>query len=159
MLEIVKWPDPILERKTDFVTNFDKKLQLLVNQMMETMRASNGVGLAAPQVGVSKSILVMDSVSGNFDCAMINPQIVWADGKLLNVKEGCLSFPDLEIPTQRFQTIEVDYFLPSGEPMKERFMGTRSVIIQHEVDHLEGRTFLEFTSEVTRRIIERKLKG
>jgi peptide deformylase len=161
MLKIVKWPDPILEQAAGPVTEFDKELEELVNEMFETMYAHDGLGLAAPQVGVSKSIFVIDFQVEGKRGVLINPVITGFslnDGKMVEPEEGCLSLPDVLVKTKRYKDVGVEYQTVDGKPGYEIFKDLSSIAVQHEIDHLKGYTILGFMSEVKRNLTEKKLK-
>jgi len=146
MLEILPDTDPILRTIASDVVDFDlvdPMLRQLVEEMHEAMDYYNGIGLAAPQVGISKRILVAKFPGADF--VYINPEIIQANGKQ-KVKEGCLSFPGLFLPVDRSQTITVKYKNIYGFEQTQQYSGLPAIVIQHEVDHLNG---IVFTSRVT----------
>ncbi len=160
LLEIVKWPDPVLDRPGDVVTEFDDELKKLVSNMFETMYAAPGVGLAAPQIGVSKRLFVMDC-SGGKDPAqrivMINPEILAIEGDQTG-DEGCLSFPGIFFPVKRSlravvraQDIKGDVFELDGMELTARCM-------LHETDHCDGIVFLDKTTPLKRELVKRKIR-
>ena len=160
LLEIVKWPDPVLETPGDVVTEFDDELKKLVSNMFETMYAAPGVGLAAPQIGVSKRLFVMDC-SGGKDPAqrivMINPEILAIEGDQTG-DEGCLSFPGIFFPVKRSlravvraQNIKGDVFELDGMELTARCM-------LHETDHCDGIVFLDKTTPLKRELVKRKIR-
>lgn len=146
MLEILPDTDPILKTVASEVVEFDlvdPMLRQLVEEMHEAMDYYNGIGLAAPQVGISKRILVAKFPGADY--VYINPEIVEANGKQKG-KEGCLSFPGLFLPVNRSQTITVKYKNIYGFEQTQQYSGLPAVVIQHEIDHLNG---IVFTSRVT----------
>jgi peptide deformylase len=157
MLEIVRWPDPILEKKADPVTEFDDKLKEFAAEMTSVMHVSKGIGLAAPQVGVSKRILEIAPMDGKFHRTMINPEIVSTVGQVI-AREGCLSFPGIEVKVKRAQALKVRYQILDGSATEEVLTGARAIVFQHEYDHLEGITFLQHVSEVTRKLIQKRME-
>ena len=160
LLEIVKWPDPILDTPGDPVTEFDEKLKQLVNNMFETMYAAPGVGLAAVQVGVGKRLFVMDCSGGKDPderLVLINPEVLAAEGDQ-NGEEGCLSFPGIFTPVERSlravvraQDIDGNEFEIDGEELTARCM-------LHETDHCDGIVFLDKMSSIKRELVKRKIK-
>ena len=155
---IVTLPDPVLKRKARAVTKFDKDLQSLLNDMVETMREAPGVGLAAPQIGLSERIVVIEYFEKVEDeekedapkkvWAVINPEIVNAsDEKLMGV-EGCLSIPGLVGEVERHAEVQVRALNRHGKPMKIKAKGWLARIFQHEIDHLNGVLFTERAERV-----------
>ena len=137
--QLTLYPDPILRKIAEGVEAFDDDLRATVAGMFERMYASNGVGLAAPQVGLGKRILVLNPTGEPADeLALINVRIVDRTGALVSMDEGCLSFPDIFAAVRRPERCTVKAFDPSGEPIEREFEGFTSRIIQHEYDHLEG---------------------
>ena len=156
---IVTLPDPVLRRKARAVTTFDKKLQTLIDDMIETMRDAPGVGLAAPQVGVSNRLIVVEYYENEpaeeaEDNAkkkvwvMINPEIVKApDEKVMGV-EGCLSVPNLVGEVERHTAIQLKGLNRRGQPMRVKAQGWLARIFQHEIDHLNGIVFTDLATRV-----------
>ncbi|WP_028398962.1 peptide deformylase [Ectobacillus panaciterrae] len=145
-LEIVKHPNEVLETPCDRVLDFDKKLTKLLNDMYETMLTADGVGLAAPQVGVSKQIAVVDADDKHGRIDLINPVILEARGEQIG-PEGCLSFPDLFGEVKRADYVKVRAQNRRGKVFVMEARGFLARAIQHEIDHLHG---VLFTSKVTR---------
>ncbi len=149
ILEILKFPDPFLQRKVAPVTSFDQRLKLLVEDMFETMYHDRGVGLAATQVGVDKRLFVLncsyeeDGVDG--EIAMINPEILSGSAPEM-MDEGCLSFPGIHAKVERFSTITVRYQDVSGASHQIEATDLLAQAIQHELDHLEGKVFVSLLS-------------
>ena len=158
---IVKYGDPVLEREGDNISAFDTpELHQLIEDMFETMYAAKGVGLAAPQVGVSQKLTVIDCSGGEGDpqrIVLINPEIIHLKGKQVG-EEGCLSIPGFreevkraKIATVRAQDATGQFFEVTGEDLLARAM-------QHEIDHLYGKLFLSHVSALKRDVIKRKIK-
>ena len=156
---IVTLPDPVLRRKARTVTTFDKNLQTLIDDMIETMREAPGVGLAAPQVGISDRLIVVEYFE-NEDAeeaedeakkkvwVMINPEIVKAsDEKVMGV-EGCLSIPNLVGEVERHDAIQIKGLNRRGQPMRVKAQGWLARIFQHEIDHLNGVVFTDLATRV-----------
>ncbi len=144
-LRLKYYPEQVLLQKAKKVTTFDSSVRKLANDMLETMYDENGVGLAAPQVGVSKRIMVID-VSGEDDpnepIVFINPQIVEKEGSLVGL-EGCLSFPGVFFEVRRANRITVKYQNLAGKDVKMQAEGDLLCrAIQHEIDHLDGELFI-----------------
>lgn len=159
-LEIVKYPEPVLHTVGKPVERFDDKLKQLVADMFETMYAAKGVGLAAPQVGVSQRLFVMDvpnEAGESNKIAIANPEIIRVEGEQIG-DEGCLSFPGLYIKIQRNmraivrgQNLAGDWFELDGEELTAR-------CILHETDHCDGIVFLDRMTKLRREMAKRKIK-
>lgn len=133
------YPEPVLRKLAQPVEVFDDRLRATVTAMFERMRASSGVGLAAPQVGLNQRILVLNPTgAAEDDLALINVSIVERSGPLTSFEEGCLSFPDIYAEVKRPQRCKVVAWNPQGERFERDFDGFISRIVQHEYDHLEG---------------------
>jgi peptide deformylase len=151
--KIVTLPDPVLKRKAHTVNKFDKDLHALVDDMVETMRDAPGVGLAAPQIGLSERIIVIEYFERPEDeeveeapkkvWAVINPEIVKASEEMLMGVEGCLSIPGLIGEVERHMEVQVKGLNRHGKPMKVKAKGWLARIFQHEIDHLNGVLFTE----------------
>ncbi|MGC8812860.1 peptide deformylase [Dictyoglomus sp.] len=140
IMEIRKIGDPILKIKAKKVEKIDEKVKNLVRDMIETMKFSNGVGLAAPQVGESLRIIVVDYEENPI--AFINPEILEMDGEVLDY-EGCLSVPGVEVPIKRAERIIFKAQDLQGRTKRYKAKGLLARVIQHEVDHLEGILILD----------------
>jgi len=139
MSEVVLYPDPILRRVADPIERFDDALRDLVHAMFSRMKKSNGVGLAAPQVGLRQRVLVLNPTGEKADdLALVNPTIVARAGPRVVYDEGCLSFPGIFAEIVRPERCTVRAFDPLGNPIEKEFEEFTSRIIQHEYDHLEG---------------------
>jgi len=133
------YPDPVLRRTAEPVVSFDEELESIVAGMFARMRESQGVGLAGPQVGLGKRILVLNhSAEAADDLVLINPEIVDRGGSPTRFDEGCLSFPDIYAEVSRPERCTVEAFDVSGKPFRAEYEGFVSRIVQHEYDHLEG---------------------
>ena len=156
--KIVTLPDPVLKRKAHPVNKFDKNLQSLLDDMVETMREAPGVGLAAPQIGLSERIIVIEYYEREQDeeveeapkkvWAVINPEIVRASEEPLMGVEGCLSIPGLIGEVERHAEVQVKGLNRHGKPMKVKAKGWLARIFQHEVDHLNGILFTERATRI-----------
>lgn len=137
--DLTLYPSPILRRPAEAVEAFDDELQAIVQAMFRCMYRSKGVGLAAPQVGLRKSILVLNPTGEPADeLALVNPELVDRSGPPTLFEEGCLSFPGLFAEVERPESCTVKAFTPSGEPLEATFDAFPSRILQHEYDHLVG---------------------
>jgi peptide deformylase len=137
--DLTLYPDPLLRRPALDVAAFDEELRAIVAAMFERMYASKGVGLAAPQVGLKKRILVLNATGNPEDeRVLVNPRILERSGPPTLFEEGCLSFPGIFAEVERPEDCRVSAFRPDGTPLEETFSGFVSRIVQHEYDHLEG---------------------
>lgn len=134
--------DEILRKKSRVVENVDDKIRQLLDDMLETMHKYNGVGLAAPQVGILKRVIVIDLYDGNKPLKLVNPVIVKAKGKQ-EVEEGCLSFPNQYAKMIRPEEIVVEALNENGEKIKIKAKDLLAQAICHEIDHLEGVLFVD----------------
>jgi peptide deformylase len=154
--EIVTTPDPVLRRKAHKITSFDKDLQTLIQDMIETMREAPGVGLAAPQVGVSQRLIVVEYGDDEDESVpkklyvLANPEIVQASEEKEEGIEACLSIPRLMGEVERHTQILIKGNNRQGKPVKIKVNGWMARIFQHEIDHLEGVLFTDRASKVWR---------
>jgi peptide deformylase len=157
-LEILYYPDPRLRNKARPVELVDDKIRQLVDDMLETMYAAPGIGLAATQVNVAKQIIVID-LSENKDqpLCLINPMILQASGEE-ETEEGCLSVPGVYETVKRAESIEVRALDRQGEPFEMQVNGMLAVCIQHEIDHLDGKLFVDYLSQLKKLRIKKKLE-
>jgi len=158
--EIVIWPDPILKKKASPVSQVDDSIRSLVNDMFETMYAADGVGLAAPQIGVLKQVLVLDTTPRQPESkpvAMINPQIIAKEGTT-RYSEGCLSVPGEAEEVDRAARVTVKFLDVSGREQTIEADGLLAVAIQHETDHLQGTMFVDYLSPLKRELIRKRMK-
>ena len=156
----MKYPDPVLERPAEPVTEFDDELQRLVDDMFESMYAAKGIGLAAPQIGVSKRLTVIDL---SFDekpedkIVLINPEIIFRDGKQYE-EEGCLSLPDIREKVSRASRVKVRAQDAKGKWFEVHGEELLSRAFQHEIDHLDGVLFFRRVSALKRDLILRRIR-
>ncbi len=157
-LKILEFPDPRLRTKATPVEAVDEALRALIGDMLETMYDAPGIGLAATQVDVHKRLLVAD-VSTDMDApyVLINPEILEKDG-VTATDEGCLSVPGFYEEVERAEHIKVRFIDPDGEENELDAHGLLAVCIQHEIDHLDGRLFVDYLSEAKRQRIRKKLE-
>jgi peptide deformylase len=157
-LVILEYPDPRLRTKAAPVAAVDDAVRQLADDLLETMYAAKGVGLAASQVDVHKRLLVLDvSEARNQPMVLINPQILSAEGRAPG-EEGCLSLPGIYDKLERAARIRVRAQGRDGEPFEIDAEGVLAVCIQHEMDHLEGKLFVDYLSELKRQLIRRRLQ-
>ncbi|MCB2102500.1 MAG: peptide deformylase [Rhodobacterales bacterium] len=159
-LEILIAPDPRLKKVAQPVERVDDEIRRLMDDMLDTMHGARGIGLAAPQVGVSKRVLVVDVARENEDprpIRMANPEIVWESDDSICVEEGCLSLPDQYAEVERPERIRVRYIDHENEIRELEADGLLSKCIQHEMDHLDGVLFVDYLSALKRKMILRKL--
>ncbi|HLK14616.1 MAG TPA: peptide deformylase [Fimbriimonadaceae bacterium] len=144
---VVKIPDPVLRQRAAEVTKVSKKTQLLIDNLTRVMRKANGVGLAAPQIGVLQRVIVV-APDGGKPTAMINPRIVKSEGAFTG-QEGCLSIPGLYGDVTRPAFIEVEAHDRKGKAMRYKLENMEAKIVQHEIDHLDGILFIDKVDEST----------
>jgi len=158
LLNILRFPDPRLRLCAEPVEVFDEELVTLKNNMLETMYEAPGIGLAAVQVDVLLRMLVIDiSEDKSQAICIINPEILEHDG-LVKTDEGCLSVPAIYEPVKRFEWIKIRAQDEKGEFFELEADGLLSVCIQHEMDHLEGKLFVDYLTEMKRRRIQKKME-
>ncbi len=158
LLDILVYPDPRLRNKAAAVEEFDESVTTLVADMTETMYAAPGIGLAAIQVNVPRRIIVIDTSEDRSDLRVfVNPQIIEKDGEQ-QIDEGCLSLPGIYAPVDRAESIVVRACDQHGEPFELRAEGLLAVCIQHEIDHLDGKVFVDYLSRMKRDRIRRRLE-
>lgn len=158
LLEILEFPDPRLRTRAEPVTQFDAQLSRLVDDMLETMYAAPGIGLAASQVNVHQRLLVMDvSKEGNAPMVFANPEIVARDGVGVT-EEGCLSVPGIFDEVERAQRVTVRAQDRHGITFERELVDIAAVCLQHEMDHLDGKLFVDYLSSLKRDRIRRKLE-
>jgi peptide deformylase len=158
ILSILEFPDERLRRKASPVEVFDDALQRTIDDMLETMYAAPGIGLAAIQVNIPKRIVVLDiSEEKNTPLCLINPEILVQSG-IGEMDEGCLSLPGIFEKVSRANAVRVRALDRHGEPLELSAEGLLAVCIQHEIDHLEGKLFVDYLSPLKRQMVRKKLK-
>ena len=158
LLKILHFPDPRLRTKALEVTDFDQDLATLVDDMFETMYDAPGIGLAATQIDVHKRLLVMDVSENKSDpLVLINPEIIASDGEE-EMDEGCLSVPGFYETVRRAEVIKVKAQDATGKQFELEADGLKAVCIQHEMDHLDGKLFVDYLSGLKRDRIRKKLE-
>ena len=159
--EIILHPDARLKARSAPVTEIDDGLKKLAEDMLETMYAAPGIGLAAPQLGVLKRLLVMDCVKEDDEkpnpIVLINPEIKWQSEAQNVYEEGCLSIPDQFADVTRPTEVEVTWTALDGAAQSARFDGLWATCVQHEIDHLEGKLFIDYLKPLKRQMITRKM--
>lgn len=157
ILDILVYPDPRLRTVAKPVEAVDQEILQLVDDMLETMYNANGIGLAATQVDVHKQVLVMDlSEQSDQPMVLINPVVKNAEGEQ-EYDEGCLSVPEYYAPTKRAEKITVSALDREGEIIEFEAEGLEAVCIQHEIDHLKGKVFVDYLSRLKQDRVKKKL--
>ncbi|MGC2854773.1 peptide deformylase [Novispirillum sp. DQ9] len=160
LLPIIVAPDPRLKVKAKPVEKVDAEVARLMDDMLETMYAAPGVGLAAPQVGVARQVIVVDAADEGQEPAplrMANPQIIWASDEIKEYEEGCLSVPEQYDLVKRPAEIKVRYLDHQNEVREIHADGLLAVVLQHEIDHLAGTLFVDHLSSLKRNMVLRRL--
>ena len=158
LLEILEFPDPRLRTRAQPVDTFDPALKQLVADMFETMYAAPGVGLAATQVDVHRQVLVMDmSEERDQPMALINARILESSGEQV-YQEGCLSFPGIFADVTRALRVKVAFQDVDGQAIEREFEGPLAVCVQHEMDHLQGKVFVDHLSALKRSLLLKRLE-
>lgn len=156
VLPILEYPDPRLRNRAERVTEVTDRTRRLVADMFETMYEAPGIGLAAVQVDVPQRIIVIDvSDERNDPLCLINPEILWLDGSTRS-EEGCLSVPGVFDEVQRAERIRYRALDADGRPFERDAEGLLAVCIQHEIDHLDGKLFVDYLSELKRRRLKKR---
>ncbi len=160
--DILIHPDPRLKTVADPVGDFSDELKKLANDMLETMYAAPGIGLAAPQVGILQRMLVMDCIKDEDAPAepmvLINPEVVWSSEEENTYEEGCLSIPEQYADVIRPAEVEVQWTSLGGGAESARFDGLWATCVQHEIDHLNGKLFIDYLKPLRRQMITRKMQ-
>ncbi len=166
MLKVYEYPHPVLKQKAVKVEKVDDELRQFLDDMLETMYESAGVGLAAPQVGVSKRIVVIDAEqesdgsghkAGN-PMYLVNPEIIWRSEDMVCGEEGCLSVPDQRAEVERHAQVRVHYLDYNGKEQEILADDFLAIVIQHELDHLDGILYIDRISRLKRQMLLKKLK-
>lgn len=160
LLPILVAPDPVLKTKAAPVETVGESLRQLMDDMLETMYDAPGIGLAAPQIGVSQRVIVMDIAREDEPKAplcMVNPELVWVSDEDATYEEGCLSVPEHYADVVRPAEIRVRYLDRDGKQQELKTGGLLATVIQHEMDHLDGILFIDHLSSLKRNMILRKL--
>jgi len=160
-LDILTYPDKALSQPTTPLDNIDGKVQEMIDDMATTMYAAPGVGLAAIQVGWDKSVLLYD-VSPREESrvlhVLVNPKIITREGEIISEDEGCLSVPDFRADVKRSEFVTVEGHDREGRPIRLDAEGILAIVLQHEIDHLNGTLFIERISSLKRQMYKRRIK-
>ena len=160
--DILLHPDPRLKKVADPVGPITDEIRRLADDMLETMYDAPGIGLAAPQVGVGKRLLVMDCVKEEGATArpivLIDPEITWTSEVLNTYEEGCLSIPEQYADVTRPAEVEIAWTGLDGKRHQERFDKLWATCVQHEIDHLDGKLFIDYLGPLKRQMITRKME-
>lgn len=158
-MKILQLPNPILRQKSSDVEAVTDKVRKILDDMLETMYDSKGVGLAAPQVGLLQRMVVID-IAGKDEppCPykMVNPKIVWRSDETESGSEGCLSIPNQYAPVERNIAVKVEYLDENGKTQELTAEGFLAVAVQHELDHLDGVIFIDHLSDLRRKMLLKK---
>jgi peptide deformylase len=154
-------PDPRLKKVAEPVSEITDDLRRLADDMLQTMYDAPGIGLAAPQVGVLKRMLVMDCVkeegAAPRPMVLLNPQVTWSSDDRSTYEEGCLSIPEQYAEVERPAEVEVAWMGLDGKAQSDRFAGLWATCVQHEIDHLNGILFIDYLRPLKRQMITRKM--
>jgi peptide deformylase len=158
--DILIHPDPRLKKLCEPIAQITPDIAQLAQDMLETMYAAPGVGLAAPQVGVCKRLFVMDCIKDGppEPMVLINPEILWQSDSLNEYEEGCLSIPDHYYPISRPESVRVTWIDLDNNRQEQEFSGLWATCAQHEIDHLNGRLFIDNLGPLKRQMITRKME-
>ena len=155
-------PDPRLKKVATPIASITDEIRRLADDMLETMYDAPGIGLAAPQVAVTERMLVMDCIKDENatpePMVLINPEIVWSSETLNVYEEGCLSIPEQYAEVERPAEVEVKWLGLDGKDRRERFGGLWATCVQHEIDHLNGKLFIDYLKPLRRQMITRKMQ-
>ena len=153
-------PDPRLKKLCEPVTDITDDIRRLAADMLQTMYDAPGVGLAAPQVGVTKRLLVMDCIKEGTPepMVMINPVVIWGSEDRTVYEEGCLSIPDQYAEVKRPAEVQVRWTGLDGAVQERQFAGIWATCVQHEIDHLDGKLFIDYLGPLKRQMITRKME-
>ena len=160
-LDILTYPDKTLSKPTTALENIDGKVQEMIDGMANAMYEAPGIGLAAIQVGWDKSVLIYD-ISPREESrelqVLVNPKIITQEGEIISENEGCLSVPDFRADVKRSEYITVEGHNREGDPIRLDAEGILAIVLQHEIDHLNGTLFIERISSLKRQMYKRRMK-
>ena len=154
-------PDPRLKKACDPVTQVTEDLSRLARDMLDTMYDAPGIGLAAPQIGVMKRLIVMDCMKAPETprpLVLFNPEVTWSSSEVSTYEEGCLSIPDQSADVTRPAAVTVTWMDETGAAREETFEGLWATCVQHEIDHLNGKLFIDYLGLMKRQLITRKME-
>ena len=155
-MKILIYPNPVLRKEAESVQAIDDDLRKLADEMIDLMYTDDGIGLAAPQVGISKQLIVLDIGEGPI--VLFNPKIIELSDEHEPMEEGCLSFPDIRISISRPKRIKVTGMNQEGDTVQFEAEGLPAKVFQHEIDHLNGVLIIDYASSIQRTLIRSKLK-
>ena len=159
ILSILKYPNSRLREKAKTVEVFDERIKDIVTNMLDTMMDAKGIGLAATQVDIHLRIVVIDiSEDYSSPTIFINPEMTITDETPKSYTEGCLSIPGIQEPVERPIEVLVNAFDQKGNPFEEKYTGLMATCIQHEIDHLNGKLFIDYLSPLKRQLIRKQIK-
>ena len=160
--KILIHPDPRLKKVATPVATVTDEMRRLADDMLETMYDAPGIGLAAPQIAVMERVLVMDCAKDEDGApepmVLINPEVVWTSEERSVYEEGCLSIPEQYAEVERPAEVEVTWMNLDGQEKRERFDGLWATCVQHEIDHLDGKLFIDYLKPLKRQMITRKMQ-
>ena len=155
-------PDPRLKKRADPVSEITKDLRAAADDMLQTMYDAPGIGLAGPQIGLMSRIIVMDCVKDKVAAprpmVLLNPEVTWTSEAMNTYEEGCLSIPDQYAEVTRPAEVKVRWMDLDGKTQEEQFAGLWATCVQHEIDHLNGRLFIDYLTALKRQLITRKME-
>ena len=162
-LKVYEYPHPVLKQKAEKVAKVDDEIRSFLDDMLETMYDAVGVGLAAPQVGVSKRIVVIDVAHPDEGeernpIYLVNPEIIWHSDEESCQYEGCLSVPDQSAEVNRYKQVRVQYLDYNGKEAEIMAEGLLAIALQHEIDHLDGILYIDRISRLKRQMLLKKLQ-
>ncbi len=159
---ILLHPDPRLKKVADVITTVTPDLAALAADMLQTMYEAPGIGLAAPQVGTLKRLIVMDCEKGEEavprPMVLLNPAVIWSSDDQAVYEEGCLSIPDQYGDVERPAEVRVRWMALDGSAVEEHFTGLWATCVQHEIDHLNGKLFIDYLKPLRRQMITRRME-
>jgi peptide deformylase len=161
ILKILTYPDQTLRQPTSELDNIDGEVQKMIDEMAAAMYEAPGVGLAAIQVGWDKSLLIYDISPSDQNPSLqvlINPRIVDQEGEILSENEGCLSVPEFRADVKRYASVLVEGVDREGRPVQIEAEGMLAIVLQHEIDHLKGKLFIDHISALKRELYTRRMK-
>ena len=158
--DILIHPDPRLKKPCDPIAEVTAEISKLAADMLETMYEAPGIGLAAPQVGVMKRLIVMDCIKQGTPepMALLNPEVIWSSEDQSSYEEGCLSIPDQYAEVKRPAAVKVRWMDLAGAEQERQFEGLWATCVQHEIDHLNGKLFIDYLGPLKRQMITRKME-
>ncbi len=161
VLKLYEYPHPVLKKKAQKVDLVDDAMRKFLDDMLETMYADAGVGLAAPQVGVLQRVVVIDVAHEDEELHpyyMVNPEIIWKSEEKVCGEEGCLSVPEQRAEVERFAAVKVKYLDYEGKEQELLAEGFLAIAVQHELDHLDGILYIDRISRLKRQMLLKKLE-